>query len=289
MNCASNAKSHLQFSENIMALTVKPLSACLGAIVHGVDASEFHNTPSPQLIADIHKLWMEHLVLFFPGLDLDERKQVNFGKAFGALAATSQENTDFRVEELTSPEGFPEILVLDSSLKSFTPSNIWHTDVTFARNPPIGSLLSMRVHTARGGDTLFSSQYAAYETLSTPIQTLIHGLEAIHGRPPETGTSTHPVVKTHTVTGRPALFVNRDWTSEIVGLSPIESRHILEMLFEHAERPENTTRWSWSSGDVALWDNRCTMHYAIYAYGAARRRIHRVVIYEEASPCERSR
>ena len=267
-----------------MGFKVTLLSGCLGAAVTGISRDEFLDSPSPQLIEEIERLWMEHQALFFPGLDLDERRQVNFGRALGPIAATSRGGDDFRTDENTSPSGYPEILVLDSTLQSFTPSNIWHTDVTFVQNPPIGSLLSMRVHTARGGDTLFSSQYEAYETLSAPIQKLIYQLNGVHGRPPETGTSIHPVVKIHPVTGRPALFVNRDWTKEILEMSPIESKHLLELLFEHAERPENTVRWSWSPGDAALWDNRCTMHYAIYAYGTAHRRIHRVVIYDDASP-----
>ena len=90
------------------------------------------------------------------------------------------------------------------------------------------------------------------------------------------------MVTTHPVTGRRALFVNRGWTTQVVGLGPIESRSILAMLFDHAERPELSVRWTWQPGDAALWDNRCTMHYAVNDYGDADRILHRVTIYEKS-------
>jgi taurine dioxygenase len=221
--------------------------------------------------------WHDHLVLFFPGLNLNDTDHILLGRAFGNLAATSAAADDYRGKQAIGPNG--EILVLDAA-RTEDRANAWHTDVTFTAKPPIGSLLSMKTCPSKGGDTLWSNQYAAYEALSPRVRDFIYGMEAVHGRPGMTGTSTHPVVVTHPETRRRALFVNRGWTTRIAGLTPTESSSILDMLFNHSERPEFTTRWRWQPGDAALWDNRCTMHYAVNDYGDATRILHRVTIYD---------
>ncbi|MEO8697590.1 MAG: TauD/TfdA family dioxygenase [Acidimicrobiales bacterium] len=257
-----------------MAIKVTPLPQALGATVEGIDLSAGVDAT---LVAALHDAWYKHLVLFFPGLHLDDAQHVVLGRAFGNLAATSATADDYRGHQALGENG--EILVLDAD-RSEDRANAWHTDVTFTAQPPIGSLLAMKDAPERGGDTLWSNQYAAYEALSPSVREFIDGLEAVHGRPGVTGTSTHPVALTHPHSGRRALFVNRGWTTRIVGLTAIESRCVLEMLFDHAERPEFTVRWTWRSGDAALWDNRCTMHYAVNDYGQARRILHRVTIYD---------
>jgi taurine dioxygenase len=256
-----------------MPLTVTPLPQALGATVEGLDPHHLDDAVVEQLLA----AWHENLVLFFPGIHLDEAAHVALGSVFGRLAATSAGDDDHRGKETLGPNG--EILVLDGSRPQDRAST-WHTDVTFTPQAPIGSLLAMQESPAKGGDTLWSNQYVAYEALSPAIRELVDGLEAVHGRPGLTGTTTHPVVVTHPVTGRRALYVNRGWTTQILGLSQIEGRHLLSMLCEHAERPEFSLRWTWATGDAALWDNRCTMHYAVDDYGDAPRRLHRVTIYE---------
>jgi taurine dioxygenase len=256
-----------------MGLTVTPLPQALGARVEGLDLTRALDAATAERL---RAAWLENLVLFFPGLGLTEQQHVALGSVFGALAATTQGSDDKRSHEALGPNG--EILVLDGS-RPADRANAWHTDVTFTPSPPIGSLLSMRVCPGKGGDTLWSNQYAAYEALSPAVREFVDGLEAVHGRPGLTGSSTHPVVTTHPESGRRALFVNRGWTTRIVGLSQIESNGVLGMLFDHAERPEFCTRWTWTAGDAALWDNRCTMHYAVDDYGDAARVLHRVTIY----------
>jgi taurine dioxygenase len=258
-----------------MALTIAPLPQSLGATVTGLDLSM---GIADDVVARLRAAWFTHLVLFFPGLHLTDDQHVELGRVFGELAATSRKDDDYRSQKAFGPNG--EILVLDGAEQR---ANMWHTDVTFTETPPAGALLSMQSCPARGGDTLWSNQYAAYEALSAPVRELIDGLSATHGRPGMTGSSSHPMVRTHPGTGRKALFVNRGWTARIDGLSQIESEGILRMLHAHSEKPEFTVRWSWAPGDAALWDNRCTQHYAVDDYGTETRVLHRVTIYERTT------
>ena len=255
-----------------MALTIAPLPQSLGASVTGLDLA---SGLTADLIAELRAAWFDNLVLFFPQLHLTNDQHLALGQVFGDLAATSQKDDDYRAQTTFGPNG--EILVLDGAEQR---ANAWHTDVTFTTTPPAGALLSMQSCPARGGDTMWSNQYAAYDALAEPVKVLIEGLTATHGRPGITGSASHPMVITHPATGRKALFVNRGWTSRIDGFSPIESRGLLDMIFTHSEKPEFTVRWSWHPGDAALWDNRCTQHYAVDDYGTEPRVLHRVTIYE---------
>jgi len=143
-----------------------------------------------------------------------------------------------------------------------------------------------------GGDTLFASMYAAYEALSAPMNRLLEGMTAIHdgehvyrGRYEgvvETGRvyprAEHPVIRTHPISGRQALFVNREFTTRIVQLSRLESDAVLEMLYRQIETPEFQCRFRWEPGSIAFWDNRCAQHHAMWDYYPQRRRGLRVTI-----------
>ncbi len=264
-------------------MTITPMRAALGAVVEGVDAT----TDIPADVADeLIAAWHRHQVLFFPQIHLAPAKQLRLARVFGPkLAATTETGvgSDYRGVPTLADEGFPEILVLDTAMygKAAPGTNVWHTDVTFAPKPPIGSLFCMEMVAPSGGDTMWSSQRAAYAALSEPIKQLISGLEANHGRPPLTATAMHPVVQHHDATGEPHLFVNRGWTASIKGLESLEAKHVLNLLIEHSEKPEFQIRWQWSDGDAVLWDNRCTMHYAVYDYGSERRKARRTTIYSD--------
>ncbi len=260
-----------------MGMKVTPLPQALGARVEDLDLSAGLDEETSLAL---RRAWLDHQVLFFPGLALTDEQHILLGSAFGALAATTTGGGDHRRHHTLGPNG--EILVLDGSEPGGR-ANAWHTDVTFVATPPLGSLLSMQVCPDRGGDTLWSNQYAAYDALSPATQRYIDELHAVHGRPGVTDSTTHPVVITHPETGRRALYVNRGWTTRVVGLSQIESSGVLAMLCDHAERPEFSVRWTWTAGDAAMWDNRCTMHYAIDDYGTAARILHRVTMHEPAA------
>ena len=264
-------------------LSVTPLQAPLGATVDGLSVEALDGPDGSRLVAELVDAWSAHKVLFFPGIGLSPAQQVRLARVFGPrIAATTEAGADYRGAPTLADEGFPELLLLDTGLGHRPRStNFWHTDVTFTPSPPIGSLFVMEIPASSGGDTMWSDQALAYEGLSEPVRELIGGLSAVHGTPPLTGTSIHPMVQHHPVTGKPHLFVNRGWTKSVTGLHAQESKHLLEMLFERAERPELQVRWHWSAGDAALWDNRCTMHYAVDDYGTERRRARRATIYAD--------
>ncbi|MCW1248388.1 taurine dioxygenase, partial [Pseudomonas sp. SAICEU22] len=194
----------------------------------------------------------------------------------------------------------PEVLVLDTAVTDVRDNAVWHTDVTFLPTPAMGAVLSAKLLPAFGGDTLWASGIAAYEALSAPLKSLLEGLTATHdftrSFPLERfGNSaedlarweearrknpplSHPVIRTHPVSGRRSLFVNEGFTTRINELSESESEAILKLLFAHSTRPEFTVRWRWQANDVAFWDNRVTQHFAVDDYRPARRVMHRATV-----------
>ena len=195
----------------------------------------------------------------------------------------------------------PEILELDGAAGGRNAR--WHTDVTFMPTPPAASVLVGDVMPPYGGDTLWADMRSAYDRLAAPLRTMIDGLEAVHrisplaywGEPFDSALSredaqqlfdqaatvppvVHPMVRVHPTTGRRSIFVNPGFTSHIVGFSRHESDNLLRLLYEHATQPEMLVRHRWREGDVVMWDNRATMHYAADDYGTAPRKMRRVTL-----------
>jgi len=267
--------------ENRDRLLAHKLTPIIGAEIDGVDLSR----PLDETIKkEIRAALLEHLVLFFRGQNLSCEQQKALGRSFGKLHR--------HPAPLNSLGGDPEVLVIHTDADSTRiAGEDWHSDVSCDIEPPLASILHLSEIPPTGGDTLFASMYAAYEGLSDALQRFVSDLTAIHdgarnyagrslARRGEEGypSAEHSVVRTHPETGRKALFVNRLFTTRIVQLKPNESSKILEMLFEHASRPEFQCRFRWSPGAVALWDNRCTQHIAVWDYYPARRYGHRVTI-----------
>jgi alpha-ketoglutarate-dependent taurine dioxygenase len=196
---------------------------------------------------------------------------------------------------------FPEILELDSARGGRNAR--WHTDVTFMPTPPAASVLVADAVPETGGDTMWADTRSAYERLAAPLRALVDRLVAIHrisplaywGEPFDSALSredaqllakaaadvppvAHPVVRVHPSTNRPSLFVNPGFTSHIVGFSRIESDALLALLYAHTTQPEVVLRHRWRPGDVVMWDNRATMHYATDDYGTTERRMRRVTL-----------
>jgi len=168
----------------------------------------------------------------------------------------------------------------------------WHSDVSCDPEPPMGSILYMKeLPPDGGGNTLFANMYRAYETLSAPLQRLCESLTAVHDgaqvyggrfgyKPKEGGfpRNAHPVVRAHPVTGRKALYVNRNFTTHIAGLRKNESDALLEMLYRHSETPEFQCRFAWQPNSIAFWDNRAAMHHAMWDYFPHKRLGYRVTV-----------
>lgn len=246
-------------------MRIDRLSGSIGAVVTDIDLRDLDREAFQTLL----DAWYEHLVLFFPGQHLDPAAQRDFAARFGELEVHPL------AEKL---EGAPEVVLLHSDRGGR--ADVWHTDVVFSESPPIAAVLQQISAPEVGGDTMWSNQYLAYETLSEPMRAFLDGLTVQHtawsqGRPDL--AATRPLVITHPVTGRRALGVNRLFSKRVVELSPSESSGLLATLFDHGEKLEFTCRWSWSPGDVAIWDNRCTRHYAIGDYDAERV-MHRVTV-----------
>lgn len=269
-------------------LTVTRMTPALGAIVAGVRLAD----ELPRAVIErLGELLVEHQVLFFREQPLTPQEQCRFAGRFGPL----------HIHPIypVLPE-LPEIMVLDNH-EGFLPDNdTWHTDVTFSETPPLAGILAAKLLPSAGGDTLWSSNVAAYEALSKPLRQLLDGLTAEHSvvksfpahrwqadpgfkerydravakHPPV----THPVVRTHPVSGAKGLFVSEGFTTHIKELASRESEALLAFLFAHAGRPEFTIRWRWSVGDVAFWDNRLTQHYAVADYLPGRRVMHRATV-----------
>lgn len=270
-----------------MAISVRKLTINIGAEVRGVDL----RNPSEGLVKEIEDLLHEHLVLFFHDQDLTPAQHVALGRCFGNLHLHSV--------AATHPD-HPEIILLDNDEKRPPSIDAWHTDVTMDAEPPMGSILRAVEVPGVGGDTIWASMYAAYEALPKAMQAMLGDLVAVHHYPDSFRTSVtrqqdgyaklerydkdhqpveHPMVRTHPVTGRKALFVNSTFTKSIKGVGRKESRAILDMLEHHvATRPEFQVRFKWERHSVAFWDNRCTQHYAVADYFPQVRRMQRVTI-----------
>jgi taurine dioxygenase len=238
-------------------------------------------------------LLVERLVVVLRDQHLTHAEQVTLARALG-------EPTPAHPVVPGHPD-HPEILELDGARGGRNAR--WHIDVTFTVTPPAASVLVADHVPGTGGDTIFADLRTAYERLAAPIRALCDSLEAVHritplaywGEPFDTALSrddaaellasaakvppvVHPVVRVHPVTGRPALFVNPGFTSHLVGCSRVESDHLLSLLHAHTSQPEFLMRHRWRPGDVVIWDNRATMHYAVDDYGDVERRMRRVTI-----------
>ncbi|HET7201540.1 MAG TPA: TauD/TfdA family dioxygenase [Burkholderiales bacterium] len=264
------------------AIEVRKSTPNIGAEILGIDLSRPLDDEQFRLV---HDALMQRLVVFFRDQRLTVEQHKAFGRRFGRLHAHPAAPREL--------PGHPEIFVVKADEQSeHVAGEDWHSDVSCDVEPPMGSILYLtEVPEDGGGDTLFANMYLAYEALSEPVKRLIGGLKAVHDgehyyrgrygvddRGKVFPRAEHPVVRTHPVTGRKALYVNRMFTTRIVGLRKGESDAILEMLYRHIETPEFSVRFRWRPNSVAFWDNRCAQHHAVWDYYPARRYGHRVTV-----------
>ncbi len=239
--------------------TITRLAGSLGAEIHGMSLARADATEAKVIKALLH----EHQVLFFPQQFLSTEAHVTLGSHFGPLDAHPNLRNPFT--------DHPNIFELAASHGGL--ADEWHSDISFSANPSVMSILNMIECPEVGGDTLWTSAYAAYESLSAPLQELCAGLTALHDASPHGMpelTTIHPVVRIHPETGRAALFVNEHFTRRIVEMSHEESEMLLRYLFQWIARPRFTVRYRWQNGTIAMWDNRCTQHFVLSDFSEQR-------------------
>lgn len=270
-------------------ITVKAIAGALGADVGGVDLSRELDEPS---FVVVRQAFLDHQVIFFRDQALTPEQHKAFGRRFGTL------NVHPYVRGMADHPEVMEIIKEPEDRINF--GGGWHSDMSFLETPSIGSILHALEVPDVGGDTLFSSQYAAYEALSSGLKATLEGLNAVHSSAREysaggasvqkrgsmaiaeadgqVGEFIHPVVKTHPETGRKALYVNPAFTLKFEGWSTRESKPLLDYLFNHARYEGFTCRFRWQKGSVAFWDNRAVWHFALNDYPGERRHMRRVTV-----------
>jgi len=257
-------------------ITIKPLSGSIGASVRGVSLGSIDD----QQFEQIRDAFLRYCMLVFPGQHLSPEHQFEFARRWGEIAVTPM---------LKYVEGWPGLLKLNNTGKANSITENWHYDSTFIPAPHALTVLAAQQLPEAGGDTMWSNQYLAYETLSPGMKRMLVGVRAkftgariakrsgVEGEPPH---AFHPIVRTHPETGRKALFIGHpgDTLPHFEDMTEAETRPLLDYLYEHSVQPDRVYRHVWEDGDVVMWDNRCTMHYAVHDHGTATRILHRVTI-----------
>lgn len=268
-------------------VTIRKMTGGCGAEVLGVDLAR----PSNSDMDLVRQAFVEHGVIFFRDQKLTPEEHIAFARRWGEIDINRFFPADSR---------HPEIAEVRKEKEQKT--NIgggWHTDHSYDPTPAMGSVLVARELPEEGGDTLFANMYAAYEALSPGLKKTLEGLKAVHSNALAfgaagfykssdqaggfkgenlVGEAVHPVVVTHPLSGRKALYVNPAFTTHFEGWTPFESQPLLGFLYGHAMRPEFACRFRWREGSVAFWDNRATWHYAVNDYHGERRLLHRITI-----------
>src|SRR6218665_1611428 len=282
----------MQNTSNSTGLKIRQVGGALGAAVGGIDLAQ---TLDQDVIATLRQALLEHLVLVFPGQGhIPPDQHLAFARTWGPLQQFPGGllvNDNKSMMAIVSPgENTADD---ENEAVRFTSTDIWHSDSSFQENPPLGSVLLARQIPEVGGDTMFSNQYLAYDALSQTMRDVIDPLRAIHtaegvylasGRDPaDAPRASQPIARRHPETGRKALYVNAVYTKQIEGMKKAESDSLLNYLYTHTAEPNFTYRHRWTAGDLLIWDNRCTLHYAVRDYGRAPRVMHRSLVCDDIS------
>ena len=282
-------------SSEFKTIKAVPVSREVGAEISGVDIAA---GISDEQFAELKQAYSDHAVIFLRDQDITPDQHIEFASRWGEINV----NRFFHPLE-THPE------IAEVRKEPHQKANIgadWHTDHSYDQIPAMGSILYAREVPSLGGDTLFSSMYAACDALSEGMKKTLLGMRAVHssrhvfgeqaytdrdmedlgGRLSNTDAATqdavHPVIIRHPLSGRSALYVNGDFTVKFEGWTKAESQPLLDFLYQHACQYEFTCRFQWQKGSMAIWDNRATHHYAMNDYHGELRLMHRITIEGEA-------
>ena len=274
----------------VIIMKIKPLTPAIGAEIQQINLSE---SLDKNQLDEIYSALIDHKVLLFPDQELSAESQLRFAETFGHIDKP----------HLVYPhvDGFQQVTLLENDGDRPPDTNAWHTDLTYYPNPPFASILHAKVIPETGGDTLWASMTAAYDALPDHMKAHLEELEAIHdpgtfrnqflgddkdigalnNSMKNVGSALHPVIKTHPVSNRKYLYVNQSFTNQIYGYSSAENDRLLNYLYDHINQPEFQMRHRWSAGDVVIWDNRVTQHYAVADYVPQYRRMHRITVIDD--------
>ncbi|MEK9891097.1 MAG: TauD/TfdA dioxygenase family protein [Pseudomonadales bacterium] len=273
-------------------LTVSAVSGALGGLVSGI------NLCAPLTTSEVSALkaaLAEYQVLFFRNQSISPDDHLRLAELFGRPQLH---------EAYPHVAGHPELTILENDRENPSKIEVWHTDMTFRPCPPLGSILHGVIIPERGGDTLFASLSAAYDSLSSHLQLFLEGLTAVHdftygfkeslaepgGRErlaemvADNPPVEHPVVIQHPITKRKGLYVNALFTTHIKELQRSESDAILSYLYRHIVLPEHCCRFSWEPDSIAFWDNRITQHKPVNDYWPQHRRMQRITLDDGVRP-----
>jgi taurine dioxygenase len=275
-----------EFESRSLPFEVNRLSPTIGGELLGVDLRQDLTSEVKDLI---YEALLVYKVIFFRDQDLTTDQHIHFSKNFG----------DLEVHPFAPfKDGYPEVLKITHNEKSRGRENTWHSDVTWRKEPSLGSVLRMLEKPENGGDTLFSDMYAAYDDLTDEVKQKLEGAVAVHdfvgfrkrlikeGKSPKEIEAfnkkfpmpEHPVFRTHPDTGKKVIYVNRAFTQYIKGWEENESKDMLDFLYSRASTPEYQCRFAWENNSIAFWDNRACQHYANSDYWPQIRRVERVTI-----------
>lgn len=268
-------------------MEIIPVAGALGAEIRGVDLTD------PDLdIGPVRDALLAHEVVFFREANLTEEQHLALGRKFGTPSI-------FPIPRLMGATE-PTMTVIEDGPDSPNQADLWHTDVTWTATPPAFALLHMELKPEQGGDTLWCSATKAYELLSPTMQEFLCGLtvthhnegfiarmiektgdpdhELVHGLRRDYPPVVHPMVRTHPETGKRSLLWSKNFISHINELTEAESRTVLALLDDHVKEPRLHCRWAWRQGDLAIWDERSTLHRAAADHWPHRRIIRRCEI-----------
>jgi len=249
------------------SISVRPLTPVLGAEIGNVDLTQ---PLDGRQVAELQQALADHLVIFFRDQRIGHDEHVALAEHFGGV----------HVAPSTKPwqaPGYPAVTVMHADGNSqFVAGEDWHSDMSCDAEPPLGSILYLHTIPEVGGDTVFSSMYAAYDALSDRMKAHLEGLTAVHDAVIGFGGITpagmtlprhpHPVIRTHPVTGKKTIYVNKSFTSHIEGVPADESKALLDYLYLHVQQPRFQCRFTWTPHAIAFWDNRAVQHSAIWDY-----------------------
>ena len=286
VNVASNDANKEIAGATSGLFEIERLGAKLGAEIHGLDLRKGLDA---ETFRALEAALIEHKVIVLRDQHLTTEQHIAISRPFGEL----------EVHPMRPQGAFPEILMLDNHRDNpVLSTDVWHSDTTFRKTPTKYTILRCQIMPKVGGDTLWADMEAAYDGLSSVFKSMIDGLKAVHDfqnfrvlfkktdedrarlRKMEElfPNPTHPVIRTHPVTGRKSIYVNPQFTLRIEGMEPDESRAILQVLFAQAQIPEYQFRLRWTPGAIVFWDNQSTQHYAANDYYPERRRMERTAV-----------